>query len=165
MSKETQYKNNRLKILENDSVCKENKILFKEFLKQKEYNLKRRNGIPNLTETQYKTLAKDVSQLKNINHWFLKPIADLTKADIKKVYDGLEDEKLKSIRGAIIKTKTDYYDKFFKSLLFKIAGKDHLSKEIIIPSKKSDQEVRFFEEDTHRKIVSVVNTQIKKLLY
>jgi hypothetical protein len=167
MSKKNQYIKNKPQLLNDLSICKANRDLFEKFLNEKEYKLKRINGIPKLTETQYKTLSKDISQLKNINLFFKnKPLTEITKADIKRVYDALEDQKLKGLRGGIIIAKEDYYNKFFKSLLFEIAGKDKLAKEVIkyYNNNHQDAEVRFFEEETHKKIVDVVTNPIQKCL-
>ena len=124
ITKQSQYERNREILFTNPEVCEENRELFKKFFKQKEYQLKRKNGIGKLTERQYKTLCQYLPGVRNINNWFgNKPLEKATRADIKKVYDDLEDDKLVGINGHKIKCKRDYYQKYFKSDLFRMIGK------------------------------------------
>ena len=166
MGKQEQYEKNKAKLLNDKSICKSNRNLYAKYLKEKEYKLKRIRGIPKLSETQYKTLCINIASIKNINLWFKnRDLTKITQADIQGVYDGLEDETLKGIGGKPIKTKSDYYEKYFKSLLFELAGKKEIAKKVMKyynTSKK--EEVRFFDEEIHKKILSVVNTPQQKAL-
>ena len=80
------------KLLNDSSICKENRKLFREFFDWEENKLKRINGLTALDESTYKTLCTYVTKFRNVNNWFAnKPWVNLDKKDIKKVYDDLED--------------------------------------------------------------------------
>jgi len=132
--------------------------LFKEFFEYEEYKLKRMNGLDKLDEATYNTLGGYVQKLGNVNKWFKnKPWKELTKEDIKKVYDALEDGKIKNKMGQKIGDLKGYYGKIFKSKPFELAGKAEIVNEVMDFYKRNDkQEVRFIEQETFKKIASVV---------
>jgi hypothetical protein len=152
-------------LLNDKTINADNRKLFAEFYEYQEVKLKRINNRTKLDDASYKTLYKYIQLIRNTNKWFKnKDWKELTKEDITKVYNDLEDGKLKTLAGNIIKTKDDYYIKVFKSKLFKLAGKDELAKEVIeymIPNKK---EVRFITEDDFKKIEFNANNPKHKLL-
>ena len=166
MTKKEQYERNKPLLLNDKSICEANRKLFKEYLKEKEYKLKRQKGIPKLTETQYKTLCQNISSLRNINLWFKnKDLTKITVIDIKKVYDGLEEQKIKGVQGNVIKSKNDYYEKYFKSLLFEMTGKKELAQKVMkYYNSSKKEEVRFFEEETHERIKNATKTIHQKAL-
>jgi len=158
MAFEEQYLRSKERLLNDKSICEKNRKLFKEFFEYEEYKLKRVNGLDKLDESTYNTLGGYVQKLTNVNKWFKnKPWKELTKEDIKKVYDALEDGKIKNKMGQKIGDLKGYYGKIFKSKPFELAGKTEIVNEVMEFYKRNDkQEVRFIEEETFRKIASVV---------
>jgi hypothetical protein len=164
---ETGYRKLLDKLLTDTSICTENKKLFKSFFVEQEYKLKTLNSKPQLDAGMCITLVGYMTRLRNVNKWFNnKPLKDITKEDIKRVYDGLEFGKIKSNRGLIIKDRIGYYNKVFKSTLFKMAGnKDLLAKEIIKYNSIQKSDVRFFTEEDFRKFMIGVNKTHHRLLF
>jgi len=166
MIKKKQYKKNLHLLLSDKKINHSNLKLFKKFFEEKEYKLKRTNGLKDLDEGCYKTLCCYIPYLRNVNKWVKnKDWKKLTREDIKKIYDGLEDEKLKGMNGNIIKDKQAYYIKIMRSTPFKLAGKDKIAREVTeYYNGKSKQEVRFFEEQVFQKIQKATATIKQKLL-
>ncbi len=166
MGKQEQYIRNRDKLLADKKICGANRKLFKKFFEQEEYKLKRKNGLKELDNASYKTMCAYISYLRNVSKWFKnKEWKKLTKKEIQKVYDDLEDGKLKGMNGNIITSKTDYYDKVFKSLPFELAGKTLICKEVMrYYDNRKKEEVRFFEEETFKKIANATGTIKQRLL-
>ncbi|MFA6023114.1 MAG: hypothetical protein WC781_03425 [Candidatus Pacearchaeota archaeon] len=160
------YNNGKEKLLNDKAICKENRDLFKKFFEWEENKLKRTNNLPQLDEACYNTLCGYLLKLSNVNKWFNnKPWKKLTKEDIKRVYNDLEDGKIKNNKGARYGDLKSYYGKVFRSKPFDMAGKTHIVKEVMEFYRRSDnQEVRFIEEATFRKIVQVVIRPEQKLL-
>ena len=126
------WERKREKILNDKSILKANRDLFEKFFDEEVYKLKRKNGLKELDEATYKTLNCYPPYFRNVNSWFEnKDWKKLTEKDIKKVYDDLEDGKLKGMSGKIITCKTDYYEKVFKSLPFELAGKIEVTKKVM----------------------------------
>lgn len=153
-------------MLEDQSICIENRKLFDEFFTQLEYKLKRINGLDALDESCYKTLHSYFYKLRNVNVWFAnKPWKELTKNDLQEVYDQLEDKKLKGISGKIITSKSDYYNRIFKSLPFELAGKALLVKEVMkYCSVNESKDVTFFTEEIHKQIANATDNVRQRLL-
>jgi len=158
MAFQEQYLRSKERFLNDKSICEKNRKLFKEFFEYEEYKLKRMNGLDKLDEATYNTLGGYVQKLGNVNKWFKnKPWKELTKEDIKKVYDALEDGKIKNKMGQKIGDLKGYYGKIFKSKPFELAGKTEIVNEVMEFYKRNDkQEVRFIEQETFKKIASVV---------
>ena len=162
------YERGKEKLLIDNSICKENRNLFKEFFEFEEHKIKRINELPKLDEGCYKTLLSYTTRLRNVNNWFKnKPWNDLTKEDIRKVYDDLEDGKITTSQGLPFKDRRSYYNKIFKSKPFKLAGhKDDLAREILeYFTDRKDKDVRFIDEEGFRKLVSVVSKPEHLLLF
>lgn len=156
-----QYEVNKEKLLSDKKICLANRKLFKEILEEIEYKLPKINNLPNLDESSYKTLLCYIPRLRNTNTWFKnKNWKQLTEKDIKRVYDGLCDQKLKGSKGKIITGKRDYLNTIFKGLPFKLAGKYDIVKKVTKFEKNNngDKQVRFFDEETHRKIAGATKT-------
>jgi len=153
-------------LLNNKSICKENRDLFKDFFTYQENKLKRVNGLRELDNSTYSTLYGYLMKFKNINKWFdNKPIKELTEADIKRVYDGLEDGKILNRSGKPFEKLQDtYYSKIFKSKLFELAGVIDKARNVIQYAKKSEGEVRFITEENFRSIVDNAYKPHHKLL-
>lgn len=166
-NKKEEYLRRKNKLLTDKKICEANRKLFKKFFEEIEYKLKRKNRLSELDDGCYKTLCGYTSYFKNVNLWFKnKDWKKLTKTEIKKVYDDLEDLKLKGISGKIITSRTDYYDKIFKSLPFELAGKDEIAREVMkyYDNNHKNEDVRYFEEESFKKIAGATETTIQRLL-
>lgn len=161
-----QYLCNKEILLKDESICLENRRLFKRFLSELEYKLKRINGFNNLDDSCYKTLCSYFHRFRNVNSWFNnKDWKKITKRDLKEVYDKLEDGELYSIKGNKITGKEDYYNKIFRSLPFELAGKLHLVKQVMkYYGKNKSNEVSFFTESTFNDIANATDTILQRLL-
>lgn len=156
-----QYERGKENLLKDKSICKENIEWFSKILEKEEYKLKRMNGLAELDDKNYNTLCKYINYCKNVNRWFKnKPGKDYTKADIKKVYDGLEDNKL-TPNG----DRKKIYSAFFKSKPFEIIDKKSLAQEIIEYTNKKEEDVRFYVGTKHQKIRENIITFDHKVAY
>src|SRR5262245_30998329 len=109
------YRNLKPRVLADESICPENRAIITQFCEFLEYKLKRSNGLPDLDDACGQTLYGYLLRLKNVNLWFgNKPWKDLTKEDIKRVYDGLEDGTIRTRRGTPFAGRRDYYNKIFR---------------------------------------------------
>ena len=164
MTWKTQYEKAKPKLLSDSTICAANRALFSEFFAFEEYKLKRSNGLPDLDEGCCITLYGYIMRLRNVNTWFEnKPWVDLTREDIKRVYDALEDGAIRTRRGVPFQDRHSYYNKIFKSKPFRLAGKDDLVREVIEFSTRPKQPVRYITEEVFRSLVEVVG-QPKHLL-
>ncbi|GAH11336.1 unnamed protein product, partial [marine sediment metagenome] len=165
-SMKERYEKKKKELLSDKTICKTNKDLFKKFFEFEERKLKRINDLRELDESCYKTLYGFLHKLKNVNSWFNnKPWKDLTKKDIEKVWNDLEDGKIKNNKGTAFKDRQSYYNKILKSKPFQMVGKADLVREVIEFTKKNqDEEVRFIEIENFRKIVDNVVNPIQKTL-
>lgn len=160
------YGNVKEKLLLDENICQENKDLFGEFFRYQEYKLQRTNGISELDESTYKTLYGYIMRMKNVNKWFEnKPLKDITEVDIKRVYDDLEDGKIKTSLGKPVLDRKDYYDKVFKSKLFEMVGKKELSQKVIQFTNKRVPDVRFITEDNFKILIENAYKPRHKLLF
>jgi len=157
MSEVSQYRNRFSLLMKDEFICKENKALFKKFLEEQEYKLKRKRNLTEINDKTAKTLNAYVNRLRNVSNFFNnKPLKNITKEDIKKVYDDLEDGKILNSQGTPFKDKASYYNKIMKSRPFEMIGKDALAKEVILTTADRDSEVRFITEEDFKKILSCV---------
>ncbi len=150
------YEKRKKGLLEDQHICKPNRKLFNEFFTFQEYKLKRINNLRALDEGTYKTLCGYITKFRAVNVWFKnKSWRDLTKKDVKHVYDDLEDGVIKKQNGKPFENLEDsYYSKIFKSKPFEIAGKIDIARDVISYSTKQKKDVRFIQEDGFRKLVS-----------
>lgn len=140
-------------LISDTAICEENRTLFLRFFEFEEYKLKRRTGLPEVDDKSVHTLEGYIPKLRNANQWFgNKPWSELTAGDIKRVYDGLEDGQILTERGRRFLSRTDYYNKIFKSKPFALAGKAVLAKEVISYAAPADKSVRFVREEEVRKV-------------
>ena len=160
------YEEYKKRLTTDEAICKENRDLFKKFFEYEEYKLKRTNNLSELDDATYNTLCGYLQKLNNVNKWFNnKPWKKLTKQDIKRVYDDLEDGKIKNKNGEKIGDLASYYNKVFRSKPFELAGKKELVNEVIeFFGGKKEREVRYIEEDTVRKIIEVESNPTHKCL-
>lgn len=160
------YIKRKAKLSKDESICKENKDLFIEFLDYQEYKLKRIRNLPKLDDSNYNTLYVTIQRLNNMNKWFNnKPFKKLTFEDIKKVYDDLEDGKILTKLGKPISDRSNYYDKYFKSKLFKMVDKDELARQVIEFHTSKDKQVRFITEEDFKKLVNNAYKPKHRLLF
>src|SRR3989344_832325 len=108
------------------------------------------------------------SRIKNINMWFKgKAWADLTKEEIKKVIDDLEDGKIVNQYGRRYSDRSLYYQ-MFCGKFFGFNGKNHIAGDIIeefqIKGRRDTNHVRFVEEADFKKIVECTTTTEQKAL-
>lgn len=167
MARKERYEKARGKLLRDKSICKENRSLFREFFTFEERKLKRSNGLARLDEPSYKTLYEYILMFRNVNTWFRnKPWKKLTERDIRRVYDDLEDGKIKNRKGLPFRDRASYYNKIFKSKPFRLVGKSELARNVIeYYASNKDQDVRFVTEETFRKMVSVLSNPSHLLLF
>lgn len=161
------YYESKLKEMLNDkSICSENRKLYKNFFKFEEYKLKRTNSLTKLDDGTCKTLICYIYRIKNVNTWFRnKPLKNISKDDIKRVYDALEEGKIKNSRGKNFSDRKSYYNKIFRSKLFQMINKADIARQVIEFYKpKEDNEVRFIKEETFRQLVDVMINPRHKLL-
>jgi len=162
MGKKEEYEKGKQELLNDKSICKENREWFKEFFEKEEKKLKQMNGLPRLDNGTYQTLCGYISKFRNVNMWFNnKPIKimpdEVFNFEWQRVYDGLEDGTIKNQKGLPFKDKRSYYNKIFKSKPFEMIGKAHLVKEAMeFHGTNNEGEVRFFEEQTKKEIMSVL---------
>ncbi len=161
-----QYTKRKEFLLNDKTICKENRELFKQFFEWEEYKLKRKNSKRIIDEQNVKTLLEYTSRFITANRWFKnKAWKLLTKADIKRVYDDLEDGVIKSSKGKPYINRATYYNKIFKSKPFELAGKKEIAKEVIEYYAKEEQEVRFIDEEDFRLLPDIAISPKQKLLY
>src|SRR5262245_37891201 len=121
------YEQAKAALLADESICSPNRELFRRFFEFEEYKLKRINRLSALDDGCYKTLYNYVLKFRVVNRWFSnKPWVELTKEDITRVYDDLEDGKLTTLKGTRFVDRATYYNKVLKSKPFKMAGKADL---------------------------------------
>src|SRR3989338_9074125 len=132
MDLKLQYEGAKERLLTSENVCLDNRRLFKKFFEFQEYKLKRKNNISVIDNSSYKTLLAYISRLSVVNRWFNnKPWTKLTKADIKRVYDDIEDGKITTRLGKPIKDKHTYYKLILRGKAFEMAGKKKMAQEIM----------------------------------
>src|SRR6266568_3429613 len=119
------YARTKAKLLNDEEICKENRDLFAEFFQFEEYKLKRIRGNSVLDENSYKTLLNYTHRLRAVNRWFKnKNWRSLTKEDIQRVYDDVEDGKITKLRsGKPFRDKHSYYRFILRGKPFEMAGK------------------------------------------
>lgn len=162
---ERQYTNAVRNLLEDSGIHPINRGLFQQFFKYESYKLKRFNRLQQLDEASYKTLYYYIVRFRNVNRWFNnKPLTDLTREDVKRVYDDLEDGKILNKYGQPYASRSDYYRKVLKSKLFEMAGVDKLAKEVITFAKPNRKPVRFIREQAFRKLIRRVRQPRSLLL-
>ncbi len=140
-------------------ICEANRALFARFFEYLEYKLKRLNRLAELDEASYKTLSYYIYRLRTVNRWFAnKPWIELTKEDIKEVYDGVEDGKIRTRGGKIYRGTEAFFRRIMRGKPFELAGKRELARSVMeFYQPRSGTEVRFIREETFRQIVGVVN--------
>lgn len=151
------YERAKTKLLEDPSVCVENRDVFKKFFEWEEYKLQRENDLRALDEPCYKTLYLYTTRLRIVNRWFgNRPWCFLTQEDIKRVYDDVEDGKILTVSGKPFKGASTYYGRILKGKPFQLAGVAHFVEDVIHFQKHQRRTVRFVTQDEFLKLVSVL---------
>lgn len=166
MSWSSRFQAGKDALLADPSVCEANRALWAQFFEYEEYKLKRQNGLAALDDACFNTLYSYVFRFRAINRWFEnKPWKDLTKEDIKRVYDGLEDGTIRRPNGKAYEDRQSFYNKIFKSKPFRLAGKAELAAEVIEFSTEAKRTVRFLTEEGFRLLVSVLSKPAHLFLF
>lgn len=160
------YSRRKEKLLKDKSINSKNKEVIKKFFEWEEYKLKRKEGLSEVDERSYKTLYYYTSRVQNINKWFKGKVwEDLTKEEIKKVIDDLEDGKIITQYGKRYSDRSLYYQ-MFAGKFFALVGKNHIVRDMIeefsITGRRDENHVRFIEEVDFRKIVDCVKDPIQR---
>jgi hypothetical protein len=159
MNLRRRYERARQKLAIDQTICSENRQLFADYLTFQEYKLKRINGLASPDNGALKTLLTCITRLRTVNRWFdNKPWKELTRVDIQRVYDDLEDGKILTLRGGPLRDRFTYYRKVLRGKPFEMAGKSQLVKEVMqfAPVQKQE-DVRFITEETFRRLVEVTS--------
>lgn len=160
------YERRKAKLLADKAICRENRTLFKEFLEWLETKLKRTNGHATLDNSSYNTVYNYLNHLTNINQWFKnKPLKDLTRQDIERVYTALEDGEILSKRGGPVKDRASVYSKCFKGKLFRMVGKDSMARDVLEYSKAQKRVARYFTEEDFRDLLAQVRKPLHRALF
>ena len=166
MGRRESYEKAKTKLLSDNNICKANRSLWEKFFEWEERKLKRTNNLFRLDDATYKTLSQYVGKFKNVNRWFNdKPWKDLTKGDIQKVYDDMEDGVIKNRFGKPYADRKSYYTKIFKAKPFKMAGKVEIAEEVFEFFRPVDNSVvNYIGFDDFKKLATATNTLSQKLL-
>ncbi|GFO81542.1 MAG: hypothetical protein A49_11690 [Methyloceanibacter sp.] len=160
------YERAKGKLLGDQEICSENLRLFQQFFDYLEHKLKRQNGLTTLDAGCYKTLYGYISRFRNVNRWFEnKPWRDLTRDDIQRVYDGLEDGTIVTVKGTPYADRAGYYRKILKSKPFKMVGKDEIVRSVIEFTTREEKTVRFVTEGAFRKLIAGASSARHALLF
>lgn len=153
------YEKAKTKLLNDKSICKENRNLFKEFFLWEQEKLKRINDLSEIDESSYKTLYDYINRFRNVNKWFKnKSWKELTLAEIKEVYRNLEDGKITNKKGKRFEDRRSYYNKVFKAKPFKLAGKlEEVNQALEFFTDRRKKEVRFVNAENFSKMISVLS--------
>lgn len=153
-----QYATAKKNLLSDETICSENRSLFRRFFEFQEYKLKRLNRLAELDDPSFKTLLEYVYRFRTVNRWFEnQPWESLTKADIQRVYDAVEDDHIRRADGKPFMAKDTYYRRILRAKPFEMAGKAQLAREVMqFYSRSPKQDPRFINEEAFRKIVDVV---------
>lgn len=160
MGHKEQYQRLKTALLKDCSICKPNRDLFKKFFEWEQEKLKRMNNLSKLDEANYKTLKDYPNRFRNVNSWFEnKDWKKLTSAEIRKVYNDLEDGKIKNRNGKKFGDSRSYVNKIFKAKPFGLAGlKEKVSGALeFYVDKREKKEVRFINYIAFDKLVSCIN--------
>jgi len=158
MTFEKRFRKALKRLLQDYKINDYNRKLFKKFFIWQENKLKRLNDLPQLDESSYKTLYDYINRFRNVNNWFNnKPWNELTKSDIEKVYNDLEDGVITNYYGKRFEDRRSYYNKVFKYKPFQLAGlKDIVENALEFYTDKKKKEVRFITNEDFKKMVGFI---------
>ena len=156
------YTKRKEELLNDSKINSKNRAVMAKFLEYEEYKLKRKEGLSEVDERSYKTLYGYIGRLKKLNKWFKnKTWAELTDDELKEVIDDLEDGNIKNQYGKRYMDRSLYYQ-MMQGKLFSMVGKSSFVRDVLqefsIRGRDYNDEVRFIEEVTFRKIVDCAIT-------
>ena len=144
----------------------ENKDLCVKYLTQVSRNLKTRSRSTTLSERNYSTLSGIVSCCFTVDGWFNHKLwKRVTRKDIQRVFEQVEQGVILSKQGKPFKRPEDYYNRIMKWGPFKLIGKDKLVREVIGKTQREPDPVRFVTEEDFRKVVSCARSARHKAFY
>lgn len=158
MTYQQRYHETKKRLLQDPEIPEQNRGLFARFFEFQEYKLKRMNGLAALDEAAFKTLCYYVYRLRTVDRWFEhKPWKDLTEADIKRVYDAVEDGRIKTKSGKPYRGTEAFFRRIMLGKPFALAGKRELAVAVMeFYSPKAGSDVRFISEESFRRLIDVV---------
>lgn len=115
------YKKALERLSNNKQLPQKNRELAVNWIKQKEESLQEELTKEQREETKHrrdKTLNKYCSLLTNICYWF-PDLKNINEQELKQFKEDFYNDKIKSIKGKILKEKRDYIMKIIKSDFFK----------------------------------------------
>lgn len=158
MTHKNQYLNAKEKLLKDPEICEANRRIFERFFEYQEYKLKRMNRLIALDESTYKTLCYYVYRLRTVDLWFEhKAWEDLTSDDIKRVYDAVEDGRIRTSNGRPFRGTEAFFRRIMRGKPFALAGKRELAVAVMeFYTPKESTDVRFIPEAAFRQLVDVM---------
>jgi len=162
------YNKRKEHLLKDVNIHPKNREVIKEFLTFQEYKLKRKEGLTEVDERSYKTLYFYTSRINNLNKWFEnKDWSKLTKVEIKKFIDDLEDGKIVNQYGKRYSDRSLYYQ-MLQGKFFGFVGKNHIVRDILeefsIKGRRDTNQVRYIEEDDFKKIIDCMTNAEQRAL-
>jgi len=152
------YSNYYQKVINDSSICEDNRKIFIKHLDKISKDLKRLNQLPSLDIKCHRTLLNHLSRMVAVNKWFKnKSWKELTKKDIQNVFDAVEAGTITRRDGLPYTNTTDYYKRVFFDNPFKLANKHKIAQQVIgnnFPRKKKD--IRFTDEESFKQIIDAV---------
>ena len=161
------YASNKEELLKDKNICVENRATLRKYFDWHENKLKRINNLIELDDACCKTLYQYVCMFRNVNRWFRnKPFTDITKKDVERVYNCLEDGLILNANGKPHQDRMSYYTKIFKSKFFKMLGKYEYADEVMEFCKPTTNhgKVAFFSREEFEKLATVAAKPQHKLL-
>ena len=151
------YERRKKELLDDSKINPNNLKVVKKFLEHQEYKLKRNQGLSEVDERSYKTLYGYIGRIRNLNAWFKnKEWAKLTKSDIKRLIDNLEDGVIKNNSGKRYADRSLYYQ-MLQGHFFDLVKKSSIARDLIkqygVKGRIINEQVKFIEEKEFRKIV------------
>ena len=167
MTHEQLFRKAKEQLLNDPEICPRNRAIFARFFEYQEYKLKRINRLAELDESACKTMCYYVHRIRTVNRWFEnKAWEDLTKEDIKRVYDAVEDGTIRTSNDKVYRGTEAYFRRIMRGKPFALAGKRDLAVEVMeFYSPRGNSEVRFIPEQAFRQLVDVVNKREHKAFF
>jgi len=158
----------REELLKDKKVNEQNRKIIEKFLNFEEKKLKNKQELIEVDERSSKTLYAYIGRIKRLNKWFKnKSWKKLTKKEIEKLIQDLNDGKIKTIHGSRIIDRSLYYQ-MLRGRFFFYAGKNKIAEDYLtensLVGRSVPGEVQYIEEETFRKIVDATIQIPQKLL-
>lgn len=149
-----------------ETISENNRKIVLDWLKWKQEELE--FGFNNQEEKEKarirfsKTLDKYVLMLRNVATWF-PDLSNISKQDLQDFKKDFDNDKLRSYSGKMIRSKTDYYSKVFRSDFFKrhLGLAQEVADVFYGRIKRPDSEVQYLDESDVKKIVEWLDQETK----